>query len=176
MTSLRYGLSVGVMGLLVAAGCPADDGDDAADDDAAMTTMPTDTGTEEEESTAEESADSTGGGAALSHAADVQPIWDAHCVDACHEEGGQWGFLLDMSGDAYGVLVDKPSPSYMSLTLVVPGEPNESFVWHKIMGTQASVGGGGVQMPSARPMMEPTVLSQEELDTIEQWIAGGANP
>jgi hypothetical protein len=165
MTSLRFGLCACVVGALAATGCPATDDVDTGNDDAAMTTMPaTDTG----------SMDTSGGGMTdLSHAADIQPIWDEHCLEACHEPDGEWGFLLDMT-DGYAALVNVPAPQFMSLDHVEPGDPDASYLWHKINNTQASVGGSGLPMPKARAGMSATVLTADQLATIEEWIAGGA--
>lgn len=171
MTSLRFGLCVCVAGLLAATGCPAGDdtSEDTANDSEAMTTAPGDTSS----GSAEES---TGSGTTLSHAADIQPIWDAKCVDACHDPTGEWGFILDMSGDAYGVLVDQPASQLASMSYVTPGDPDASYLWHKIANTQASVGGSGLPMPKARMGMAADTMTQAELDMIEEWIAGGAPP
>jgi hypothetical protein len=164
MTSLQFGLCACVLGLL-ATGCPADDGMDTGNDDAAMTTVPaTDTG----------SMDSTGVMTDLSHAVDIQPIWDEHCTMACHEPDGEWGFLLDMSGNAYDAIVGVPAPQFMSLNHVEPGDLDASYLWHKINNTQASVGGSGLPMPKARAGMSATVLTADQLAMIEEWIAGGA--
>jgi hypothetical protein len=135
-------------------------------------TMPMVTDTGMQESTA--AMDSTGPTGDLSHATDIQPIWDEHCVDACHEVGGQWGTFLDMSGNAYDAIVGVPSPQFMDLSHIEPGDPDASYIWHKINGTQVMAGGSGVQMPAARPGMEATVLTQEQKDTIEAWILAGA--
>jgi hypothetical protein len=108
--------------------------------------------------------------------ADIQPIIDAHCVMACHEPDGEWGFLLDMSGSAYEAIVGVPAPQFAAMSLVEPGEPNASYLWHKLSGTQASIGGSGLMMPKPRPGMQATVLTPEQLAAIEQWILQGAPP
>lgn len=107
---------------------------------------------------------------------DIQPIFDEHCVAACHEPGGEWGALLDLSSSAYEAIVGVPSPQFFSMSIIEPGEPGASYLWHKLNGTQTSVGGSGIDMPKARTGMTATVLSQEQLDMIEQWILQGAPP
>lgn len=119
--------------------------------------------------------DCEAGGSALSHAVDIQPIWDAHCVTACHEAGGEWA-ILDLSDDAYDDIVDINAATFGLAEHVVPGEVEESYLWHKINGTQVDFGGNGLAMPKAPANGEATMLTQEELDTIEAWIAGGALP
>lgn len=108
--------------------------------------------------------------------AEIQPILDEHCVMACHEPDGEWGFLLDLSGYAYESIVGVPSPQFVSMSIIEPGEPNASYLWHKVNGTQASIGGSGLMMPKPRSGMQATVLTAEQLETIEQWIVQGAPP
>jgi hypothetical protein len=167
MTSLRFGLCVCVVGLLASTGCPADDGEDDGNDDAAVTTT-AETGMMEESTGTPN--DSTGATGELSHATDIQPIWDVHCVDACHEVGGQWGAFLDLSGDAYAAIVGVPSPQFADLDHIEPGDPDASYIWHKINGTQVMAGGSGAAMPSGGL----TTMTQAEIDTIEAWILAGA--
>jgi hypothetical protein len=109
----------------------------------------------------------------LSHDADIQPIWDANCVEGCHAAGGigaAW-FLLT-PGDAYDSIVEKPSISFAGLTHVTPGDHTTSYLWHKINGTQNDVGGGGTIMPQPpKPK-----LSQADIDKVAAWIDQGAMP
>lgn len=118
----------------------------------------------------------TGTTPTLTFDADIQPIFDEHCVAGCHEPGGEWGFLLDLSSSAYEAVVGVPSPQFPSMSIIEPGEPEASYLWHKLNGTQASVGGSGIDMPKARTGMTATVLTPEQLATIEQWILQGAPP
>ena len=46
-----------------------------------------------------------------------------------------------------------------------------SYLWHKVNGTQGNIGGDGAQMPKNNP-----ALSNSNLNTIEDWINGGAQP
>ena len=55
--------------------------------------------------------------------------------------------------------------------LAAIGLPDDSYVWHKINGTQNSVGGSGVRMPKNSPP-----LNAQQKDLIEQWILDGALP
>jgi hypothetical protein len=167
MKAFRLGWCVG---LLAVAGCPADDSMDDGNDDASMTTMPTTTDAGNESDTAGDSS----GGPAPSHA-DIQPIWDAHCVDACHEVGGEWA-VLDMSGSAYDKIVGVAAATFSSLDHVDPGNLDTSYLWQKMNNTHLAVGGNGVAMPKARVDMAATVLSADELDLVEAWIVGGAQP
>lgn len=73
-------------------------------------------------------------------------------------------------GEAYGNLVNKPSMQAPGHMLVVPGNLNASYVWNKINGTQAEVGGMGQIMPPTVP------LHPDEIDIFARWIASGAAP
>ena len=170
MTSLRFGLSMCVAGLL-AAGCPADDGNDDGNDDASGT----DDNTTAQDSTTSP-ADSTSGGPTteLRHSTDIQPIWNAHCTTSCHEPGGAFAIYVDLSEGAYDRIVNVASYTIPGIDFIEPGDTEASYIWHKIRNTQMSVAGGngdGMPYPSSNP---PTVLTQEEIDTIEEWILGGA--
>ena len=57
-----------------------------------------------------------------------------------------------------------------SMPLVDPGNLNNSYLWHKVNGTQLEVGGMGEIMPFTVP------LFAEELLIIERWIVAGAPP
>lgn len=59
--------------------------------------------------------------------------------------------------------------SQVDMMRVEPGFPNESYLFHKVSGTHESVGGSGVQMPSER-----TLLGEDDLSMLEDWILGGA--
>ncbi len=167
------------LGLALSLGACNDDGaDDAADTNATNGTDATgaDTGGSEE-STGTPSTD-------LSFAEDIQPIIDATCVSECHETGGHW-FYLDLTGNAYDRLVGEKGPTQaITMNLVEPGSLEESYLWHKLNGTHEDVAPGTLQMPVETDDPPGTVnatymtvpLPQADLDTIEEWIVGGAPP
>ena len=70
---------------------------------------------------------------------------------------------------AYLVLVDKPSTA-PGLDEVEPDSSATSYLFHKISGTQADVGGDGEAMP---PYPGP-MLSAGQIATIKEWIDTGA--
>lgn len=119
------------------------------------------------------SSGATTGSAALGFNADVWPIFMPAC--SCHIEqtpGPDLGTDFFMGPDpagAYAVIVSKPS-SVPGLNYVEPGSSSESYLFHKIAGTQASVGGGGDAMPA------PLGLSAEAQMVVKDWIDGGALP
>lgn len=186
---MRFASVLGVTMALGLAGCDTDDGDDGSADAAGETTASTggkDTGMDDmaaSESAGEEDpdsgSDSMGGdcGASYSHATDIQPIWDAYCTMACHEEGGEWPSNDLTSGNAYDQIVGQPSSQNNLMNYVTPGEPAQSYLVHKMLGTHIDLGmGSGVAMPKARPMMEVAAVPIEDIETINCWIEGGALP
>jgi CHRD domain len=101
----------------------------------------------------------------VSLARQIQPIFKASC--ACHLGGfSAAGVSLD-DGDAYASLVSVPS-GQSELNLVDPGDPEKSYLIHKLRGTQRQVGGSGKRMP------EGGSLSQAKIRLIERWILQGA--
>ena len=98
---------------------------------------------------------------------DVQAIFDANCT-SCHS-GTSPSAGMDLSGDAYSTIVDVASDDVASMDLVEPFDSANSYLFHKIAGTQSSVGGSGQQMPrGASP------LSTSDQTLIETWIDEGA--
>lgn len=86
-------------------------------------------------------------------------------VPGCHGgAGAQQGLRLD-PGFAYGNLVNVASPRDPNLIRVIPGDPDNSFIVHKLEGTQTL----GDRMPQGGPY-----LPQSTIDVMRQWIAGGA--
>lgn len=108
-------------------------------------------------------------GETVSFAADIQPIFNAHCTD-CHRAGG----LADISGIAlrlvegvsYDLLVDQPSSQRSDLTLVVPGDAAASLLFLKVSSNTPPV---GATMPLNRAR-----LSSTDLGLIRDWIDQGA--
>lgn len=103
--------------------------------------------------------------------ADVQPIFASTCSGvSCHWQDNPpsaGGFSLFGPSD----MVNVPSQDVPRMDLIEPGAPADSYVWHKINNTQASVGGSGVRMPKNSP-----ALNVQQKDLIEQWILDGALP
>lgn len=138
------------------------------------TTDPTSTTADDTTSTtADESStgpDTTTGVVGLSFAADVFPVWNPPVRCDCHV-GGAGGMKLGATaGEAYAAMVGV-SANGAPLNRVEPGDHLTSYVFHKISGTQADVGGGGSNMPLGAPL-----FSQTDIDLIAQWIDEGASP
>ena len=99
--------------------------------------------------------------------ATVLPLIDEAC--RCHQTEPILMAPLSLKrGEAYDNLVSVPALQLASMARVEPGSLNASYLWHKLNGTQAEVGGSGKIMPSTLP------LSQAEREVFGRWIAAGA--
>jgi hypothetical protein len=76
------------------------------------------------------------------------------------------GLRLD-AANSYAMLVGIASVERPNLRRVAPGDPANSYLIHKLEGTQAI----GERMPAGLPP-----LPQADIDVIRQWIADGAQP
>ncbi|MBI4606304.1 MAG: putative metal-binding motif-containing protein [Planctomycetes bacterium] len=105
-----------------------------------------------------------------SHARDIQPIWDRSCSSfLCHDAQAPAGRLNLLPGAAYLMLVDRRSEDVPAMDRVEPFDPDRSYLWHKLNGTQLSVGGAGLQMPRGVAPLAP-----ETMELIRTWILEGA--
>lgn len=116
---------------------------------------------------------------APSYAETVEPIFLASCVAACHEADGLGGpgknaaifGALDLSeGNGYASLVGVGSEQ---VDMSIVGETSEdSYLWYKLLGSQADVGSADSQlMPFG---LDP--LDDEQIQIVVDWIEGGAAP
>lgn len=98
---------------------------------------------------------------------DIWPMVEARCaLEVCH--GGSTVPVMSDAMTAYDNLVDMPASTAM-LDYVEPGSADQSYLWHKLAGTQATVmGGGGATMPAGAP---PCTI---ELQAVYAWITTGA--
>ncbi len=156
--------------LALVLGCPteeADDDDDAADDDSAADDD--DSATDDDDSAADD--DDTGDDDTSvdppSYASHVDPMLQYNC-QPCHTTSMQ-GYLSLVDG--WEALVDEPSHQNPKMSRVSPYSIPNSYLIHKLEGSQKKVGGSGADMPeNAKP------LTLDELDLIRNWIAAGADP
>lgn len=96
-------------------------------------------------------------------------IFGPICAQAgCHVGGGaQQGLMLDSVANSFQDLVDVASTEAPSLLRVSPGNPDSSYLVHKIEGRSTIV---GAQMPLNQP-----ALSGPQIAAIRSWIQNGAN-
>ncbi len=159
--------------LLEDANGPGDDDgeDDVADDvadDGVETTDDDGPGTEDDGPATDDST----GEPLLSHAADIQPLWNGKCLGpGCHEQPAPGGGLV-LAEDAYAHLVGIFATG-ANRPLVDPGNPDNSYVLNKIDASfdDPEVNGSGSRMPLAMDM-----LSEEEIALVTAWIEQGAAP
>jgi hypothetical protein len=97
----------------------------------------------------------------------VQPIVDTNCV-VCHQTASRAGGLSLQRGDAPASLLGVPSTE-AKLSRVEPGDPEKSYLFHKIMGTHEHAGGSGERMPVGG------ALTDAEIAVIERWITACAS-
>lgn len=107
-----------------------------------------------------------GGGDASVFQQDIVPILQAQC--GCHL-GGAPSAGLDLSATAaYDQLVGAPSSS--ALPMVTPGSADDSYLVHKMQGTQSGIaGGGGNPMPPGG-----SGIPAADLQVVIDWINDGA--
>lgn len=86
----------------------------------------------------------------------------------CHV-GGSGGLSMPDMQTAYDNLVGAASGDVPGMNRVEPGDPENSYMFHKVSGTQGDVGGAGGQMPLGGP-----ALSDADIMAIEEWILDGA--
>jgi hypothetical protein len=76
-----------------------------------------------------------------------------------------------LGGDAqssFDATVGVASVDLPDMPLFDPGMAMNSYLWHKVNGSHAGVGGAGSQMPLGGQ------LTPDEVNTIAQWIDEGA--
>ncbi len=106
-------------------------------------------------------------GVAVSWTREVVPILKRRCA-VCHITGQEPGGMALTPDSAYASIVNQPSQQ-SPLKRVEPGAPEQSYLLHKVRGTQASVGGEGDNMPYQAPP-----LPEAQVKLIQAWIAQGA--
>ena len=106
--------------------------------------------------------------ASVSFANDVQPIFDANCVNSgCHSGAVPRAGLLLTAGNAHAELVGAAtSQCGGTLTRVTPGDPAASYLMNKLLGIGMCT---GEQMPKAGQS-----LSGAEISLIHGWICANA--
>jgi len=90
---------------------------------------------------------------------------------ACHGGDVPVAFPELDASTWYDATVGAPSQQCASMNLVEPGDPERSYLVHKLRGTQGLVGGGGARMP-----VGDAPLDDAEEAALEAWIENGANP
>ena len=93
-------------------------------------------------------------------------IFNPSCaLSGCHSAGSAAQGLSLAEGQAFGNIVNVPSSVQGSKDRIEPGDPNNSYLYLKVIGDPSI---SGVQMPRFR-----TPLSQELQDLLKDWIEAG---
>lgn len=103
----------------------------------------------------------------VSFAKDIVPILKTRCV-MCHLTGKEPGSIQLHPKSAHASLVGIKSVE-VDMMRVEPGKPADSYLYRKIEGTHAEVGGSGAAMPSVGSPLKP-----EQIALVRQWIEEGA--
>ncbi len=98
---------------------------------------------------------------------DIQPILNQYYV-MCHLPGAEQAELI-LYPDAWSQLVGISS-SQSELSRVNPGNPGKSYLYLKLIGTQDTEGGSGLQMP-----FQQNPLGPSQIEMIRSWIEQGAS-
>ncbi|MFT4248054.1 MAG: hypothetical protein QM581_08455 [Pseudomonas sp.] len=96
--------------------------------------------------------------------AKIQPILNTKCV-ACHQDAAPADGLSLQRTAAPASLIGVRGRN-APMPLVTPGDPQQSYLLHKIDGSHLKVGGQGMQMPVGGK------LGDDDIKAITSWIAG----
>ena len=105
----------------------------------------------------------------VSYSSDLEELVVKRCGD-CHSIKEPKAKLVLVKGEGFGNMVEKVSVQVPEALLVVPGDLESSYLWHKLMG-DTEIGKG---MP--RTMFGSKRLPEKELDLFRRWIEDGAKP
>ena len=108
----------------------------------------------------------------------VRPIFEQYC-SACHSESSpQAGMSLGghiSSADVVANLVNRPTMDGGQFLRIVPGSPEQSWLYLKVSGMAADAGCMGAACnPQTMPPTGQVTLSAEQLAAIRNWIEQGA--
>ncbi len=98
----------------------------------------------------------------------VQPIWNAKCT-SCHTGNSPSGGQSLDPGVSHGNIVNVKSGGSPAMNRITPNDVANSYLLHKLKGTQVAAGGGGSRMP-----LSGGFLSASQIATIEEWVNAGA--
>jgi len=97
----------------------------------------------------------------------VQKVFTASCI-RCHSGASAPQGLSLADGVSYDQIVSVASNQQGDLLRIDPGNPDDSYLLRKVLGTP---GISGAQMPLGGPF-----LNSDDIQTITDWIAAGAPP
>jgi hypothetical protein len=107
-------------------------------------------------------------GESVSFEADLLPVLKARCA-VCHMTGKEPGGMALTPDKAWSDLVSQDALGVAGWQRVAPGDPDASYLMHKLWGSHRSVGGSGSRMPMHQPALPKSVQEQ-----FASWILAGA--
>lgn len=116
------------------------------------------------------SGSGSSGGASVSFQTIQDQVFTPICAQ-CHAGASAPEGMQLTQGVAYSMIVNVASAEQATLKRIAPGDPDNSYLVQKIMGTAAV----GAQMPDGCPITQPC-LSAATIDLIRQWVSEGAPP
>ena len=115
-----------------------------------------------------------GGGSGGGAFADVQTIFNDRCV-TCHDKSKvglpSYPQLSLVAADSRAALVNKSALETCGGKYVVPGQPSQSYLVHKVSDATPC---DGNRMPAPFEVLHMVPLSAEQIATISAWIGAGA--
>ena len=106
----------------------------------------------------------------IDFATQIQPIFDQKCAfSGCHAGASPQQGMSLAAGKSYDAIVNAPSQEAPSVMRVKPADAENSYLYRKLEGEQADLGGSGGRMPLGKP-----ALSADQIELIEAWINQGA--
>lgn len=106
---------------------------------------------------------------AVNFGTEIQPHLDQTCSTAgCHDPGTAKAGLILESGQSYANTVEVPSTQVPTMDRIEPFDSQTSYLYRKLRGDQAEIGGSGAQMPLGG---QPDNAFNNK---IRQWINDGA--
>ncbi|MFS8581679.1 MAG: hypothetical protein FWJ61_02435 [Limnochordales bacterium] len=106
--------------------------------------------------------------ATVSFSNDIMPMFLASCA-ACHDSedpSADLNLETNVWENIVGVESTRVEPP---MAYVKPGDPQNSYLIHKLAGTHEEVGGRGQRMPRGR---DP--WTEEQMELIIRWVSEGA--
>jgi len=105
-----------------------------------------------------------------SYERDIFPIHSGICGRAgCHGVPSGNGLEFPDPDRGYMNIINVPGKD--GIEFIVPGEPENSYMWHKLAGTHLLIGGTGSQMPGSGESLCP-----QDFALFYRWILEGAAP
>lgn len=127
-------------------------------------------GSSASDSSSEEETESTDEELTASFTSIQDNIFTPSCALAgCHSSASAQVGMSLAEGEAYDNIVGVESTEAAGLNRIEAFDPDNSYLIHKLEGTQESVGGSGARMPK-----NSSALTDEQIAILREWITNGA--